>query len=120
MGRGEEVTRKALEADEPRTVLFDNLIDRTVKRGEILKALGIKSPARFEHAPIQCSECGSHHITGLEILGAYQGTLLWECDYCSKLYLRFGRCKTEDMLEVLRGTWINPNDWSRSSNNEAN
>ena len=106
---------------EKKSVLFDNMIDSSCKKGKILKTLGISSPTPFKNAPIECSKCGDHHITGLEVIGAYRGTLLWECDYCGKLFLRFGRKKTEDLLETLRGTWINPNDWEQdTSTDEAN
>ena len=120
MGQGKETFIKNVMPSDGKTVLFDNMVSTKVKKGDILKELGIDSPAHFRKAPIICSECGSNHITGLEIIGAYRGTLLWECDYCGKLFLRFGRRKTEDLLESLRGTWINPNDWSSTSDDEAN
>ena len=106
---------------EQKSVLFDNMIDTACKKGKILRTLGIDSPTAFKDAPIVCSSCGTTHITGLEVIGAYRGTLLWECDYCGKLFLRFGRKKTEDLLETLRGTWINPADWERDTpTDEAN
>ena len=120
MEQGKETFIKNVMPSDSKTVLFDNMVSTRVRKGDILKELGMDSPAHFRKAPMICSECGSHHITGLEIIGAYHGTLLWECDYCGKLFLRFGRKKTEDLLETLRGTWINPNDWANTSSNEAN
>ena len=106
---------------ENKSVLFDNMIDMSCEKGKILKTLGIDSPTAFRRAPVVCSKCGDHHITGLEVIGAYNGTLLWECEYCGKLFLRFGRKKTENLLETLRGTWINPADWDQdTSTDEAN
>jgi len=120
LDQSKEASIKAVTS-EKKAVLFDNMIDAACKKGRILKTLGIDSPTFFRRAPIECSKCGTHHITGLEVIGAYRGTLLWECDYCGKLFLRFARKKTEDLLETLRGTWINPNDWEQdTSTDEAN
>ena len=57
-------------------------------------------------------------MRGVEILGAYDGPILWGCLECSTLLRRFGIKKTERMLDSVKDTYTNPEDWGWKSRSE--
>ena len=61
--------------------------------------------------PSHCSDCGSSKVVGVEVMGAYDGILFWECDICEYTTLRFKEELTEKYLQLAKGVWTNPTDW---------
>tara|TARA_R100000152_G_scaffold2397_1_gene806 strand:+ start:1879 stop:2205 length:327 start_codon:yes stop_codon:yes gene_type:complete len=88
--------------------LVDNLLE--LSDGDIV------SKAR----PNKCKRCGGVKILGIEIMGAYDGILFWECDICENTILRFKKENTEKYLENAKGLWTNPSDWGYVKPSEFN
>ena len=58
-------------------------------------------------------------IAGLEIIGTYDSSILWQCVKCGDRFLKLGRVKTLELLEGATSAWTNPNDWGET-NKELN
>ena len=78
---------------------------------DILSAIGIYGTKFYRLKPKHCDECGSHKINALEVLGASDKPLFWECRKCDKLWLKFSKIYTECRLNRMRGSYSNQNDW---------
>ena len=83
----------------PEGVLVDNLLE--LSDGDSIS----------KSKPNKCKRCGGLVILGVEIMGAYDGILFWECDICENTILRFKRDLTEKYLQLAKGLWTNPSDW---------
>ena len=70
--------------------------------------------------PKKCTRCKSSKILGVEIMGAYDGILFWECDICENTILRFKEELTEKYLQLAKGLWTNPSDWGYIPPSEFN
>ena len=56
---------------------------------DIFRELEFKGTKRFKQAPKSCNCCGKENsIIGIELIGAKQGTLYWECEVCKERYLK--------------------------------
>jgi hypothetical protein len=44
-------------------------------------------------------------------MGARNGVLLWECEDCYEMYLKYDAEETEVELQNAKGYWTNPKDW---------
>ena len=53
-------------------------------------------------------------------MGAYLGNLLWECDECESIFLRFKKDETEEYLQAAKGAWTNSTDWGYVPKSEFN
>ena len=65
----------------------------------------------YKDKPDSCPHCESDYIIGVEVMGGYDGILLWECDDCDEKMLRFTKKTTEKYLQLAKGLWTNPEDW---------
>ena len=65
----------------------------------------------FKKRPAECPHCTCSDIHDVEILGAYDGALLWECDYCHKFLLRFTKRTTEKHLQKAKDLLIDVTKW---------
>ena len=92
------------------SVYHDLIVDKDAKT-RCLK-LGIKSFKSYKDRPANCPHCDSKRIIGLQVLGAYNKVLLWVCDRCDKLCLRFPKRTTEELLKGGEGFWTNSSDWN--------
>ena len=70
---------------------------------EKLRVIGTKS---FPERPEMCPYCGGEDIIGIEVLGAYDGTLLWECRKCERRLLRFARKITLRHLDKTKDLYF--------------
>ena len=95
---------------------LDNTLScKSVKCLEKLEVLHEYKP--FKHKPKQCPNCESKKLDGLEIIGAGEGAIFWECDNCMFKFLKYS---IEDTLELLRDAeeyWYNPRDWLNNIRN---
>ena len=93
-----------------RMIVFEDMIE--AKTGNILGDIGVNDKYNaFRNRPKQCPECKSKSIRGIEILGAYDGPIIWGCLECGNLLRRFSVKRTEKMLESGKETYTNPEDW---------
>ena len=81
----------------------------------------LKNPQDIHKSrPKKCNRCKSSKILGVEIMGAYDGILFWECDICENTILRFKEELTEKYLQLAKGLWTNPSDWGYIPPSEFN
>jgi ribosomal protein L37AE/L43A len=93
-----------------RMIVFEDMIESHT--GDILCDVGINEKYNaFRNRPKKCPECKSHSMRGIEILGAYDGPIIWGCLECGNLLRRFSIKRTEKMLKQVKDTFTNPDDW---------
>ena len=71
---------------ENRLVMIDDLIDT---KGKLVDNLEVDTSVVLKKRPSHCPNCHADRICGIEVMGGYDGILLWEGDICEKLFLRF-------------------------------
>ena len=95
-----------------RMVMLEDVI---CSKGNLVENLLDESAEGSDNAqkskPKKCIRCKSPEILGVEIIGAYDGILFWECDSCENTILRFKEELTESYLQLAKGLWTNPQDW---------
>ena len=89
-------------------------------KGKLVDKLKCDKEVVSRKRPKCCPNCFSKSIIGVEVMGAYDGTLLWECDDCEHTILRFKEDKTEKYLQSAKGFWTNPEDWGFVPRSEFN
>ena len=98
-------------------IVFEDMLESNT--GNLLHDIGVNEKYNaYQTRPKTCPECKSKSIRGVEILGAYDGPILWGCLECSTLLRRFGIKKTERMLDSVKDTYTNPEDWGWKSRSE--
>jgi ribosomal protein L37AE/L43A len=90
-------------------ILVEDLIEKI--RGRLLDKLVKDQNMIYKESPHNCPKCNSNEIVGVEIMGARNGVLLWECDNCLEMFLKFDAEETEIELQSAKGYWTNPGDW---------
>ena len=74
----------------------------------------------FDIMPDVCPHCHSTKMHGIEIMGANLGVLLWECNKCLDIYLKYDVDETEKELQNASKFWTNPSDWGRVPRTDFN
>ena len=77
-----------------RLIMLNDLLIEEVK-DSILDAIGVVGDAYYKKSPNTCKSCNSDDIRPLEILGAGNKPLFWECQTCDYLHLLKSRIETE-------------------------
>jgi transcription elongation factor Elf1 len=90
-------------------VCLDDLL--TCKGEKIIDKLGIKHKTPNKKKPAECLECGSTTIAGIFVLGGKDGVMLWQCEDCGELYLKYTKITTEKWLNIASKYWTNKLDW---------
>ena len=85
-----------------------------------LEIINVTDNKVYKKPPHHCSECGSHKIVGLEVLGAHKDFLFWECAKCMNKHLRFTRSYTRTLLNKLSAITINIDDFIDIQDKEPN
>ena len=93
---------------ENRLVMLDDLIET---KGILVDNLEVDKSVILKKRPSHCPNCHAKKVSGIEVMGGYDGILLWECDICESLFLRFKEERTEEFLQSAKGVWTNPRDW---------
>ena len=94
------------------TKLFVLLNDITDKdKGDIIERIGIENNSPYKTRPKKCPSCSKKSVAGLEIIGAYDSNLIWQCLKCGDRFLKLSRIETLELLEDATSAWTNPNDW---------
>ena len=100
-----------------RMIVFEDMIES--KTGDILNDIGINEKYNaYRNRPKKCPECSSYSIRGIEILGAYDGPIIWGCLECGNLLRRFGIKETERLLNLVKDTFTNHDDWGWKARSE--
>ena len=74
----------------------------------------------YKHRPFSCPHCRSKEIIGIEVMGGKEGVLLWECNECNDVFLKFDKDVTEKGLQQAKTCWTNPNDWGFCTKSKYN
>ena len=99
-------------------VLFDLV---RIKSGKSFTGkLAVSKDFVFDKEPTECPACENHEFRGYEVLGAYDGPLIWECTHCDMRYPRFHIEEMEKLLLKVTHLWTNPNDWGYKPKDEFN
>ena len=98
-------------------VLLNDITDRD--SGDILDKIGVEDTKTYEKRPKECPSCAKKSMAGLEILGAYDSSLIWQCMKCGDRFLKLSRTRTLNLLEDATSAWTNQNDWG-VTNKELN
>ena len=98
-----------LSQGENRLVMLEDILLR--QKATLIDSISNDSEFIFLDKPSHCPHCHHDDIGGVEIMGAYMGNLLWECNKCESMFLRFKKNKTEEYLQAAKGSWTNPSDW---------
>ena len=86
----------------------------------VVDSIGIIGSSIYVLTPEECASCGSEEIEELEILGASNAPLLWECQDCDSKYLMYDKSETELLLTPALGLWTDPNAWGWKDKAEFN
>ena len=94
-----------------RMILVVDLVDKL--KGSLVEQLVHKKDLTciFDIMPDVCPHCHSDDMRGIEIMGAQSGVLLWECNECLDVYLKYDKDITEEELQGASKYWTNPEDW---------
>ena len=87
---------------------------------DMVSKLGILGSKRFATKPEACPCCNSEAVMGIEVLGAYEESLIWQCMKCGDRFLKLSRTRTLKLLEDATSAWTNPNDWGDTEDKELN
>ena len=90
-------------------VLLNDITDRD--KGDIIDRIGVIGNKAYINKPDECPSCCKNTIAGVEILGAHDSSLIWQCMKCGDRFLKLSRTKTIELLEDATSAWTNPNDW---------
>lgn len=60
---------------------------------------------RFPEKPDKCPHCYGTDMKDIEVLGAYNGPLFWECGTCGVQLLRFSRQTTNKHLKKVENLY---------------
>ena len=76
-----------------------------------IKSFNIKGTKQSLDCPEYCYYCGSDNIVGIEIIGAIEEPLIWECSSCKSHMLKFSESKTENLLKEAPELDITMEEW---------
>ena len=110
-----------MSEDTNKMILVVDLVDKL--RGNLVEQLVHKKDLAciFNVIPDVCPHCHSEEMRGIEIMGAQnRGVLLWECNECLDVYLKYDKDKTEEELQDASEYWTNPSDWGYRPHSEFN
>jgi len=96
--------------NEPLLTICGDLVCFPEKRDMVSK-IGVLGTKRFGTRPENCPCCNSEAIMGIEVIGAHEGSIIWQCMKCDERYLRFSKIKTNRLLETVKDTYTVPEDW---------
>ena len=108
----------SLPKGEDRLVMLDDIL--LSRKDTLIDSISIDSEFVFKSKPSHCPHCHANEIGGIFVMGAYMGNLLWECNKCESMFLRFKKKKTEEYLQAAKGSWTNPSDWGYLPKSEFN
>ena len=73
-----------------------------------------------KECPEECYYCGSSNVVGIEITGAGDSPIIWECGHCKEHMLKFSKAKTERLLQSAPEIDITEQEWEEAWANGPN
>ena len=74
---------------------------------EVFKEMDFRCTKRFPDAPPEkCPDCSYDGLQGIELIGAKEGTLYWECVRCEGKFLRYTKKTTVKYLDIASQLWV--------------
>ena len=113
-----EQSKKSIGIANDRIVMLEDVLINSKDR--LVDSLPVDKEHIFKSKPNCCPHCHSNLMSGVLIMGAYSDNLLWECDNCESMFLRFKVEETEEYLQKAKGSWTNPSDWIYVPKSEFN
>ena len=109
-----------MSEDANKMILVVDLVDKL--KGNLVEQLVHRKDLTcvFDSIPEVCPQCHSDEMHGIEIMGAKNGVLLWECKECLDVYLKYDKDRTEKELQGASEYWTNPTDWGYRPRSEFN
>ena len=74
---------------------------------KVFDNIGFQGSKAQAHQPEDCAYCGSEYVIGIEVIGARDGVLYWECENCLEPILRYSPKKTKEYLSNTLELHIN-------------
>jgi len=74
---------------------------------KVFNNIGFDETNVQQHHPEDCAHCGSEYIRGIEVMGARDGVLYWECENCLEPILRYSPRETKEYLSNTLELHIN-------------
>ena len=105
--------------NEPLLTICGDLVCFPDKRDMVSK-IGVLGSKIFKTKPEHCPCCNSEAVVGIEVIGAEEGSLIWQCMKCDERYLRFSKIRTNKLLESVKDTYTCPEDWGYLPSEEFN
>ena len=106
-------------SSEPLLTICGDLICFPEKK-DMVSRIGILGSKPFKVRPENCPCCNENAIMGIEVLGARDGSLIWQCMKCDERYLRYAKTKTNKFLDSVKDTYTVPEDWGYCPKEEFN
>ena len=101
-------------------IMLEDLVDKF--SGNLVKQIVFKENLEtvYKHRPLSCPHCHSRKMIGIEVMGGKEDVLLWECEKCRYVFLKFDKDVTEETLQRAKSYWTNPNDWGYCPKSQYN
>ena len=110
MGRSKNSFREVVIKElSTKMILVEDLVD--IIKGRLLDKLVKNQNEIYRNNPNNCTECNSRDVVGVEIMGARNGVLLWECESCYEMFLKYDAEETEIQLQNAKDCWTTPGEW---------
>jgi hypothetical protein len=92
-----------------RMILVEDLVEKV--KGRLLDKIVKDQKVIYKANPSECPKCHNGDIVGVEVMGAKNGVLLWECEECYEMFLKYDAEETEIELQSAKGFWTIPSHW---------
>ena len=101
-------------------IMLEDLVDK-LNGKMVIQIVKLRDlDTTFKKRPDVCPHCHSKEIIGIEVMGADEGVLLWECSECNCVYLKFDKEITEHELQEAKVYWTNKEDWGHCPKSQYN
>ena len=112
MERGKKSSRKIVEKLKYIEVLsYEHLVSRPKARGRVAKIKLTHTERAFRKKPRICLECGCKSIVSILVLGGHKKPMLWMCDECEELFLKYTPGYTSKLLKKASEYWVVSRHW---------
>ena len=101
-------------------IMLEDLVDKLNNRLVIQLVDSEDLETTFINRPKVCPHCHSKEIIGIEVMGTDEEILLWECNDCNGIYLKFDKEITEHELQEAKAYWTNRDDWGYCPKSQYN
>ena len=112
MGRGKKSVRKIVDKLKYIEVLsYEHLVSKPKAKGRLAKIKLKHTEKAFRVKPKICLECGCKSIVSILVLGGHDKPMLWMCDECEELFLKYTPGYTSKLLKIASKFWVVSRQW---------